>query len=138
MPDEQAVAKAAAERQERRKRNAEQRRRWRARQRQKQVAARAEAPPREAGTEAREHGPGKPKTRQGVVVSAKPDKTISVRIDTARRHRTYKKIVRDSTTLHVHDERNEAHEGDTVRVIESRPLSRTKRWRLVEILERAR
>lgn len=138
MPDEQAIAQAATERQERRKRNAEQRRRWRARQRQKQVAARAEAPPREAAAEAREHGPGKPKTRQGVVVSAKPDKTISVRIDTARRHRTYKKIVRDSTTLHVHDERNEAHEGDTVRVIESRPLSRTKRWRLVEILERAR
>ncbi|MEA2160410.1 MAG: small subunit ribosomal protein, partial [Solirubrobacteraceae bacterium] len=79
-----------------------------------------------------------PKTRQGVVVSAKPDKTISVRIDTARRHRTYKKIVRDSTTLHAHDERNEAHEGDTVRVVESRPLSRSKRWRLVEVVERAR
>ncbi|HEX6461458.1 MAG TPA: 30S ribosomal protein S17 [Thermoleophilaceae bacterium] len=76
--------------------------------------------------------------RQGIVVSAKPDKTITVRIDTARRHRTYKKIVRSSSTLHAHDERNEAHEGDTVRVIETRPISRTKRWRLVEILERAR
>jgi small subunit ribosomal protein S17 len=137
MPDEQRIAKAVAERQERRKRNADNRRRWRARQRQKQVAARAGAPVAEA-TEPVDHGPGKPKTRQGVVVSAKPDKTISVRIDTARRHRTYKKIVRDSTTLHVHDERNEAHEGDKVRVVESRPLSRTKRWRLVEILERAR
>src|SRR5205807_8770844 len=81
---------------------------------------------------------GRPKTRQGVVVSAKPDKTITVRIDLTRRHRHYKKIVRGSTTLHAHDERNEAHEGDTVRVMESRPLSRTKRWRLVEILERAR
>jgi len=72
------------------------------------------------------------------VVSAKPDKTITVRIDLTRRHRQYKKIVRGSTTLHAHDERNEAHEGDTVRVVETRPLSRTKRWRLVEILERAR
>ena len=137
MPDEQRIAQAAAERQERRKRNADNRRRWRVKQRQKQVAARGGAPAAPA-TEPVDHGPGKPKTRQGVVISAKPDKTISVRIDTARRHRTYKKIVRDSTTLHVHDERNEAHEGDTVRVIESRPLSRTKRWRLVEILERAR
>ena len=137
MPDEQRVAEAAAERQERRRRNSQQRSRWRAKQREKQRAGRSEAPAA-AAPEAREHGPGKPKTRQGVVVSDKPDKTITVRIDAARRHRTYKKIVRDSTTLHVHDERNEAHEGDTVRVVESRPLSRTKRWRLVEILERAR
>jgi small subunit ribosomal protein S17 len=73
-----------------------------------------------------------------VVVSDKPDKTIAVRIDITRRHREYKKIVRESSTLHAHDERNEAHTGDTVRVIESRPLSRTKRWRLVEIVSRAR
>ncbi|HEX8053913.1 MAG TPA: 30S ribosomal protein S17 [Thermoleophilaceae bacterium] len=76
--------------------------------------------------------------RQGVVISDKADKTISVKIDIARRHRTYKKIVRHSTTLHAHDERNDAHTGDTVRVVESRPLSRTKRWRLVEVVERAR
>ena len=76
--------------------------------------------------------------RQGVVVSAKPDKTITVRIDTSRRHRRYEKIVRSSTTLHAHDERNDAHEGDTVRVIETRPMSRTKRWRLVEVVEKAR
>jgi small subunit ribosomal protein S17 len=76
--------------------------------------------------------------RQGVVVSAKPDKTITVRIDVARRHRRYRKILRTSTTLHAHDERNDAHEGDTVRIVECRPLSRSKRWRLVEILERAR
>jgi small subunit ribosomal protein S17 len=50
----------------------------------------------------------------------------------------YKKIVRSSSTLHAHDEGNEAHTGDTVRILESRPLSRTKRWRLIEILERAR
>ena len=76
--------------------------------------------------------------RQGIVVSAKPDKTITVRIDVARRHQRYRKILRTSTTLHAHDERNDAHEGDTVRIVECRPMSRTKRWRLVEILERAR
>ncbi|HTR72834.1 MAG TPA: 30S ribosomal protein S17 [Solirubrobacteraceae bacterium] len=76
--------------------------------------------------------------RQGIVVSNKADKTITVRIDTARRHRRYEKIVRSSTTLHAHDEDNDAHEGDVVRVIESRPLSRSKRWRLVDVVERAR
>ena len=76
--------------------------------------------------------------RQGIVVSDKADKTIIVRIDTARQHRMYKKIVRTSSTLHAHDENNDAHIGDMVRVVESRPLSRTKRWRLVEVLERAR
>jgi small subunit ribosomal protein S17 len=61
-----------------------------------------------------------------------------VRIETARRHRRYQKIVRSSTTLHAHDESNDANEGDLVRVVEARPMSRTKRWRLVEILERAK
>jgi small subunit ribosomal protein S17 len=86
------------------------------------------------------HAPveGARKVRQGVVVSNKADKTITVRIDVARRHRRYQKIVRSSSTLHAHDESNEAHEGDVVRVIESRPLSRTKRWKLVDVLERAR
>ena len=81
---------------------------------------------------------GKRKVRQGVVVSNKADKSITVRIDITRRHRLYGKVMRSSGTLHAHDERNEAGVGDTVRVIESRPLSRTKRWRLVEVLERAR
>jgi small subunit ribosomal protein S17 len=88
-------------------------------------------------TPAREHGPGKQKTRQGVVVSDKADKTITVRIDVARRHRRYEKIVRTSNTLHAHDETNNAHIGDTVIVRECRPLSRIKRWRLVEVVERA-
>ena len=78
------------------------------------------------------------KTRQGRVVSSKPDKTITVQIEVARRHPQYEKIVRRSRTLHAHDARNEAGEGDLVRVIETRPLSRTKRWRLVEILEKAK
>ncbi len=89
-------------------------------------------------TPPREHGPGKQKTRQGVVVSDRADKTITVRIDITRRHRRYSKIVRTSNTLHAHDERNDAHTGDTVIVRESRPLSRTKRWRLIEVLERAK
>ena len=125
----------AAERAEQRKARAEARRTYRLKQREKLAKEpRTPTPP----LEAKEHGPGRARVRQGVVVSAKPDKTITVRIDVARRHRAYKKIVRSSSTLHAHDERNEAHEGDTVRVVESRPISRTKRWRLVEILERAR
>ena len=88
-------------------------------------------------TAPREHGAGRQKTRQGVVVSDKADKTITVRIDIARRHRRYEKIVRTSSTLHAHDETNNAHIGDTVIVRESRPLSRLKRWRLVEVVERA-
>ncbi|HEX8977633.1 MAG TPA: 30S ribosomal protein S17 [Solirubrobacteraceae bacterium] len=76
--------------------------------------------------------------RQGIVVSDKADKTITVRIDVARRHRRYQKIVRTSNTLHAHDETNDANLGDTVIVREARPLSRTKRWRLVQVVERAK
>jgi small subunit ribosomal protein S17 len=126
-----------AERAERRAANARERRAYRAKQREKRAARPESTQP--AAVAAVETGvTGRKRVRQGVVVSASPDKTITVRIDTARRHRTYKKIVRQSTTLHAHDERNEAGVGDMVRVIESRPVSRTKRWRLVEIVERAR
>jgi small subunit ribosomal protein S17 len=90
------------------------------------------------GTPPAERHPNAPKVRQGVVVSDKPDKTIVVRIDITRRHPTYEKIVRRSRTLHAHDERNEAGQGDTVRIVETRPLSRSKRWRLVEVIEKAR
>jgi small subunit ribosomal protein S17 len=89
-------------------------------------------------TPPRDHVVGQQKVRQGVVVSDKADKTITVRIDTARRHRRYEKIVRTSRTLHAHDESNDAHIGDTVIVREARPLSRTKRWRLLEVVERAK
>ena len=81
---------------------------------------------------------GQQKTRQGIVVSDRAAKTITVRIDVTRRHPRYEKVVRTSATLHAHDEKDEAHIGDTVVVRETRPLSRTKRWRLVEVLERAR
>ena len=93
---------------------------------------------RGTGTPAAEREPGSRKVRQGTVVSAKPDKTITVRVEITHRHPTYEKVVRQSNTVHAHDERNEAGEGDVVRVVESRPLSRLKRWRLVEIVEKAR
>jgi small subunit ribosomal protein S17 len=89
-------------------------------------------------TPPREHAPGTQKVRQGIVVSDKADKTITVRIDLTRRHRKYQKIVATSRNLHAHDESNDAHIGDTVVVRECRPLSRSKRWRLVEVVERAK
>jgi small subunit ribosomal protein S17 len=89
-------------------------------------------------TPPRERVAGTQKVRQGVVVSDKADKTITVRIDLARRHRRYQKIVRTTQTLHAHDESNDAHIGDTVTVREARPLSRLKRWRLIEVVERAK
>jgi small subunit ribosomal protein S17 len=129
-----------AERKAHRAANAASRTRYRAKLKAKRAEARASAGAGETASEqhAPEHGPGRPKVRQGVVVSDKGDKTIVVRIDMARRHRRYQKILRSSTTLHVHDERNDAHAGDTVRVMECRPMSKTKRWRLTEVLERAR
>jgi small subunit ribosomal protein S17 len=78
---------------------------------------------------------GRRKTRTGVVVS---DKTVVVRIDRSFRHPLYDKTVRRSKKLAAHDESNEAHVGDRVRVVETRPLSKTKRWRLVEIVEKAK
>ena len=137
MADQQTIEQRAAEREARKKKNASARRAYRAKQKAKRAENAANAPAAEAAAP-REHGPGRPKVRQGIVISAKPDKTIAVRIDTARAHRMYKKIIRNSSTLHAHDERNEANEGDLVRVMESRPMSKTKRWRLTDVLERSR
>jgi small subunit ribosomal protein S17 len=81
---------------------------------------------------------GRRKVRTGVVVSDAMDKTVLVKIDRQIRHPLYKKTVRRSSRLAAHDEANEAHMGDTVRVVETRPLSKTKRWRVVEIVERAK
>ena len=134
MADQQTVEKHIQEREERRRRSAKAR--SRRREKAKQTRTAGEGPARQEP--AKEHGPGKPRTRQGIVTSSKADKTITVRIESARRHKMYKKIIRESTSLHAHDEQNDANEGDRVRVVESRPLSRTKRWRLVEVIERAR
>jgi small subunit ribosomal protein S17 len=78
------------------------------------------------------------KVRVGVVVSDKMDKTVLVRIDRRVRHPLYKKTVARSNKLAAHDESNDAHVGDTVKVMETRPLSKSKRWRVVEIVERAK
>jgi small subunit ribosomal protein S17 len=123
-----------ADRLEERRKKAQARRVERARARQKKRASASSAT---EATAPREHGPGRQKTRQGVVVSDKANKTITVRIDVARRHRRYEKIVRTSNTLHAHDEANDAHIGDIVIVRESRPTSRLKRWRLIQVVERA-
>jgi small subunit ribosomal protein S17 len=127
------IEERARERAETRSRKAAHRRAYRQKQREKRAGEpRAEAPVAEEGAT------GRLKVRQGVVVSDRANKTITVRIDVASPHRKYKKIVRSSSTLHAHDEQNEANVGDTVRLVETRPLSRTKRWRLAEVLERAR
>jgi small subunit ribosomal protein S17 len=127
-----------AERDTARRAKALKRRARRSQERAKRVERRASAPAPQALAPVHPPTEGSRRVRQGVVVSNKADKTITVRIDVARRHRRYEKIVRSSSTLHAHDENNDAHEGDVVRVVESRPLSRTKRWRLVDVLERAR
>ncbi len=127
-----------AERDAVRRTKAVKRRARRLQERAKRAEHRASAPAAEPLAPVHPPREGAGRVRQGVVVSNKADKTNTVRIDVARRHRRYEKIVRNSSTLHAHDENNEAHEGDVVRVIESRPLSRTKRWRLADVLERAR
>ncbi len=71
-------------------------------------------------------------------MSSKGQKSITVAVEQVGRHRRYEKVIRRSRTLHAHDEQNQANKGDVVRIIETRPISRTKRWRLVEIVERAR
>ena len=81
---------------------------------------------------------GMRKTRVGVVVSDKMDKTITVAVKYRVRHPLYGKIINHTTKLKAHDENNECGIGDTVRVMETRPLSRDKRWRLVEIIEKAK
>jgi len=125
-PEERAAARLAA-----RKKKAAERRTERA-------AAKAKKGEPKTGTPKAERDSNAAKVRQGIVVSNKGDKSITVRIDFARRHPTYEKIVRRSRTLHAHDESNTAGEGDVVRIVETRPLSKTKRWRLVDVVEKAR
>ena len=78
------------------------------------------------------------KTRQGVVVSNKMDKTIVVAAKFKEKHPIYGKFISKTKKYHVHDEKNEANVGDTVQIMETRPLSKTKRWRLVQIIEKAK
>ena len=78
------------------------------------------------------------KERTGVVTSDARNKTITIEVTASKRHTRFDKVLPSRTRLHVHDEENEAKVGDLVRVTETRPLSKTKRWRLVEVVERAR
>src|SRR5215831_10717847 len=80
---------------------------------------------------------GKRKTKVGRVVSDRMDKTIVVSVERLARHRLYKRVIRLTTKFKAHDEANEAHVGDTVLIEESRPLSATKRWRLVRVVQKA-
>ncbi len=81
---------------------------------------------------------GSRKMREGVVVSAKMDKTAVVAVTDRVRHRRYRKTVRRTRKVYAHDATNDVREGDRVRVVETRPLSKQKRWRVVEVLERAK
>ena len=81
---------------------------------------------------------GRRQERRGVVVSDKGDKTIVVKVEMTKAHRQYKKVIRRSQKFHAHDEQNSAGVGDVVRIVETRPLSKTKRWRLAEIVEVAK
>jgi small subunit ribosomal protein S17 len=85
-----------------------------------------------------EHERGRRQERRGVVVSAAMDKTIVVRVETVKSHPRYKKVVRRSERFHAHDEQNQAKAGDVVRIVETRPLSKTKNWRLAEVVEAAK
>jgi small subunit ribosomal protein S17 len=78
------------------------------------------------------------KERVGLVISNGMDKTITVAIQRQIKHPIYGKIIKRTTKLRAHDESNDARQGDTVRIMETRPLSKTKRWRLIEVVERAR
>lgn len=81
---------------------------------------------------------GRRKTRTGVVVSNAMDKTVVVRVDDQLRHPLYRKIVRRTSKLTAHDEANEVGVGDRVRLMETRPMSKTKRWRVIEVVEKAK
>jgi len=88
----------------------------------------------EQGTEER----GRRKVRQGKVVSSRMNKTVVVAVERLVKHALYGKYVKRTTKLYAHDEKNDAREGDTVRVVETRPLSKLKRWRVQEIVDRAK
>ena len=78
------------------------------------------------------------KVRVGKVVSDKMDKTVVVAVEELEQHKMYKKSVKKTVKFHAHDEKNDAHVGDRVSIMETRPLSKTKRWRVVEVVERAK
>jgi small subunit ribosomal protein S17 len=88
--------------------------------------------------ESPDHERGRRQERQGTVVSDAMEKTIVVRVDVVKAHPRYKKVVRRSVKFHAHDESGQAKVGDVVRIVETRPISKTKRWRLAEVVEAAK
>lgn len=78
------------------------------------------------------------KERIGVVIGDKMEKTITVTVERKMKHQMYGKFIKKHKKFHAHDEKNEGHIGDTVKIIETRPLSKTKRWRLAEVIEKAK
>jgi len=108
--------------------------------RESKQPARAKAPSRKPITrgQSKVSEPRRRQERRGVVVSDKGEKTIIVKVDVIKAHPKYKKVVRRSQKFHAHDERNTAGVGDVVRIVETRPLSKTKHWRLAEVVEKAR
>jgi len=108
--------------------------------RESKQPARAKSPARKPITrgQSKVSEPGRRQERRGVVVSDKGEKTIIVKVDVIKAHPKYKKVVRRSQKFHAHDERNTAGVGDVVRIVETRPLSKTKHWRLAEVVEKAR
>ena len=91
----------------------------------------------EAAIETKQASRGLPKTREGVVVSDKMTKTVVVSISRRMRHRSYKKFIRVTKKVQAHDERGEAKVGDTVRIVEMRPMSKNKRWRVQKVVTKA-
>ena len=112
----------------------------RAQRRQRPKTLRERPPERKPITRTAKTEPerGRRQERRGVVVSSAMDKTIVVKVDTIKAHPRYKKVIRRETKFHAHDEQNTANVGDIVRIVETRPLSKSKRWRLVQIVEAAK
>jgi small subunit ribosomal protein S17 len=134
VAEEAAPAEAPKEARRRRKRLPRSARRQRSKPTREKPAERK--PITRPAPEPKERG--RRQERRGVVISAAMDKTIVVRVDLVKAHPRYKKVVRRSQRFHAHDEQNQAKAGDVVRIVETRPLSKTKNWRLAEVVEAAR
>ena len=133
-PAEEAVAEPAVEEKKKRKRLARSQRHKHSKPKRERAAERKPI----ARTPKPESERGRRQERRGVVVSDAMDKTIVVKVDTIKAHPRYKKVVRRSVKFHAHDEQNSANVGDVVRIVETRPLSKTKHWKLVEVVEAAK
>jgi small subunit ribosomal protein S17 len=133
-PSEEAAPQPAAEVKKKRKRLPRSQRHTHSKPKRERPAERKPL----VRTPAQEAERGRRQERRGVVVSSAMDKTIVVKVDTIKAHPRYKKVVRRSAKFHAHDEQNSANVGDVVRIVETRPLSKTKHWKLVQIVEAAK